>query len=201
MNRERPVIVLFSASPRRADILSSMGIPFRVMPADTDESIPRNRESRSCGEITAAFALKKLKEGLTVYPGTESMWGMAADTLIETQTGILGKPPDIKEAEQMLEKLSGKVHFVHTSVSVYSPEDKAINTVSEKTRVLFKRLSSYEIKKYLETGEWDGAAGAYRIQGKGSFFIREISGLYSTVMGLPINPVYGILTGMHYPVW
>ena len=195
----RPPIILFSASPRRRELLERAGLPFRVEPTDTDESIP---PGLAPGDVVQAIALRKLRVGLDRRTRENGVWGLAADTLVEGPHGLLGKPADAAEAFRMVESLSGKEHFVHSGIAVAAPSDTdnpEIRTDGHTTTVRFRTLSSGEISDYIATGEWEGAAGGYRIQQKGEFLVEEIRGLWSTVVGLPLPSLYGILCELSYP--
>jgi septum formation protein len=197
--KDKPALFLYSASPRRAALLESAGMNFEVYSVDTDESI---EPGISPEHAVFTLAERKLKAGLNADNSHSGYWGLAADTMVEGPRGLLGKPGDIREAESMLESLSGLVHKVHTGIAVYSPllpEGENISTLVHSTLVEFRNLSSRDIADYLKSGEWEGVAGAYRIQQQGAFLIKNINGLWSTVVGLPLSPLYGILTAMSYP--
>jgi len=192
-------IYLYSSSPRRAELLSRAGINFLPFPVDADESLPSgcSREETVC-----TISRRKLDAGLRAEEKNRLSWGLAADTLVDGPEGFLGKPGNRKEASEMLRLLSGTTHRVYTGISVYSPDNipgENPISISHSTDVEFRRLTRREITEYVNTGEWQGAAGAYRIQEKGAFLIRNINGLWSTVVGLPLSPLYGILTAMSYP--
>ncbi len=192
-------LLLYSASPRRGELLRRIGIDFIPFPVDADESIPADRTS---GEIVSIIARRKLDAGIRSYQSHGDVWGLAADTLVEGQGGLLGKPETAGKAASMLKSLSGITHRVYTGIAVYSPENKGgiqIRSFSHSTSVKFRKLSEKDIKNYVETGEWKGTAGAYRIQERGATLVEGIVGLWSTVVGLPLSPLYGILTAMSYP--
>ena len=190
---------LASASPRRAEILTRAGIPFKVYPQDIDETFISSRP----GKEAARLAREKVEAMRAALPDPH-VWGLGADTFVipgGRLTGtshFLGKPSTREEAREMLEKLSGKNQTVITGLAVCTPGDRLIMAVS-KTRVRFAALSREEIRWYLDSEEWRGAAGAYKIQGKGECLVRWIKGSYSNVMGLPIHLLYGILLQHQYP--
>jgi septum formation protein len=193
-------ILLYSGSPRRAELLAQLGIDFEPAPFDTDESIP---PSGSAAEIVSAIAEDKLRAGVLSHPEGLERWGIAADTLVESRSGLFGKPGSREEAAAMLAELSGCAHQVHTGISVHAPllgnHIGLVQTETHSTKVFFKSLSAREISDYLESGEWNGVAGSYRIQGRGAVLVERIEGLWSTVVGLPLSPLYGILTAMSFP--
>jgi len=192
-------INLYSASPRRSELLRKAGINCIVIPVDADESLPADCSRE---ETVLTIARRKLDAGIQIDASHRLRWGLAADTLVDGPEGFLGKPEREEDAVEMLRMLSGSIHRVYTGISVFSPGDineENSQSICHMTSVEFRRLSESEIKKYVGTGEWRGVAGAYRIQEKGAFLISSITGLWSTVVGLPLSPLYGILTAMSYP--
>ena len=199
MADSRPVIRLYSSSPRRRELMEQIGLPFEVHPVEADESISPGLES---AEVVEDIAMRKLQAGMAeILPG-ESVWGLAADTLVEGPNGLMGKPSSREDAARMLRSLSGCIHTVHSGIAVHSsgiPGPLNIRTTVHSTQVYLRRLEESDIRDYLDTGEWQEVAGAYRIQGRGAVLIDRIDGLWSTVVGLPLGPLYGILSGLSYP--
>ena len=194
-----PTLYLYSASPRRGALLKRIGIKYSSFPVDADESIP---DGYSSDEIVLRIAMRKLSAGIAAEASHSEVWGLAADTLVEGPDGLLGKPENKDEAVDMLRSLSGICHMVHTGIAVYSPTgipDGEIRSQAQTTMVEFRNLSEQEIDDYIEYGEWKGVAGAYRIQERGSTLVKRIDGLWSTVVGLPLSTLYGILSAMSYP--
>lgn len=182
-------LVLASASPRRAELLRTAGFSFDVRPADVDET-PRPAEP------PAAYALRVARDKALAAAGRSDdadVWILAADTVVVVDGQILGKPTDLSDARRMLGMLSGVVHEVLTAVVVRHGGEEASEVVS--TRVRFAVLSAAEIEWYMASGEPDGKAGAYAIQGLGSRFIDRIEGSWSNVVGLPVATVYRMLGG------
>lgn len=199
MEKAPTPLYLYSASPRRMDLLNQLGIQYKLFPIDVDEKIP---EGRTSDEVVAIIAMRKLEAGIEAVPAHSEAWGLAADTLVEGPSGLLGKPRSAHDAAEMLFSLSGISHDVHTGIAVYSPQQAIGNhfqSLVHTTKVTFKELSDSDVSSYIRTGEWEGAAGAYRIQGRGAFLVKRIDGLWSTIVGLPLSPLYGILTAMSYP--
>lgn len=202
MNKERPEIILFSASPRRRELMERIGIPFRVMAVEADEAIP---DDMAATDVVKTIARRKLDAGISM--AAESglnpiFWGLAADTLVEGPEGLLGKPADEHEAAEMIHSLSGLPHYVHSGYTVCAPSGSGSDTIKSgvhTTIVRFRHLSDIEVNDYVATGEWKGAAGAYRIQEKGELLVEKIEGLWSTVVGLPLGPLCGILSELSYP--
>jgi septum formation protein len=178
-------LILASGSPRRAELLTAAGYMFEVVPADVDET-------PTPGEPPADYALRIARAKAThVAAARSSDIVLAADTVVVGDGRLMGKPANRQEAASMLTALSGRTHDVHTAVVVRSPHRQAEELVT--TRVRFQALSDAEIAWYLDTGEPEGKAGAYGIQGRASRFIDWIEGSWSNVVGLPISTVYRLL--------
>jgi septum formation protein len=185
-------LVLASASPRRLDLLRQIGIePDTVDPADIDETpLP--------GELPRLHAarLARLKAE-TVRPRHPDALILAADTVVACGRRILGKPETEAAARAFLTLLSGRRHRVIGAVVVMNPSGN-ISSREVVSQVLFKRLTKSEIAAYLATGEWQGKAGGYAIQGKAAAFIGWMAGSYSNVVGLPLYETAQLLTGRGY---
>jgi len=182
-------LVLASASPRRAELLKTAGFTFEVRPADVDET-PRPAEPAAT--YVLRVARDKALAAAERVNGNDA-WILAADTVVVVSGRILGKPTGPAEARRMLSMLSGVVHEVLTAVVVRHAGSETSEVVS--TRVHFTALSAAEIDWYVESGEPDGKAGAYAIQGLGSRFVDWIEGSWSNVVGLPVATVYRMLGG------
>ena len=182
-------LVLASASPRRAELLKTAGFAFEVRPADVDET-PRPAEPAAT--YVLRVARDKALAAAERVNGNDA-WILAADTVVVVSGRILGKPTGPAEARRMLSMLSGVVHEVLTAVVVRHAGSETSEVVS--TRVRFTPLSPAEIDWYVESGEPDGKAGAYAIQGLGSRFVDWIEGSWSNVVGLPVATVYRMLGG------
>jgi len=182
-------LVLASASPRRAELLKTAGFAFEVRPADVDET-PRPAEPAAT--YVLRVARDKALAAAERVNGNDA-WILAADTVVVVSGRILGKPTGPAEARRMLSMLSGVVHEVLTAVVVRHAGSETSEVVS--TRVRFTALSAAEIDWYVESGEPDGKAGAYAIQGLGSRFVDWIDGSWSNVVGLPVATVYRMLGG------
>ena len=183
------LLVLASASPRRAELLKAAGFSFEVRPADVDET-PRPAEA------PATYALRVARDKAMAADrpiDAADVWILAADTVVVVDGHILGKPADRSDARRMLSMLSGAVHEVLTAVVVRHNGAETSEVVS--TRVRFAALTPDEIAWYVASGEPDGKAGAYAIQGLGSRFIDRIEGSWSNVVGLPVATVYRMLGG------
>ncbi|MEP7270849.1 MAG: Maf family protein [Acidobacteriota bacterium] len=178
-----PVLVLASASPRRAELLNSVGLDFLVHPTDIDESRRRDEPPM---DYVRRLSQEKATAAASQLPGTHLVLG--ADTTVVIEDEVAGKPIDAGDATRMLRALSGKWHEVLTGVTLV--QDNQWQSDVTVTRVRFANLSDAEIRWYVATGEPFGKAGAYAIQGCASLFVERIEGSYSNVVGLPLETVY-----------
>ena len=181
-------IYLASASPRRGELLRQIGIVHEVRPVDIDESaLP--------GEAPAHYALRLAQEKARALwdrlPVAERRPVLAADTTVALGAAILGKPGDRADAVAMLQRLSGCVHEVHTAIAVL--HDGGADSRLSTSTVAFRTLNAQEIAWYWDTGEPADKAGAYAVQGKAAIFIRQLTGSYSGVMGLPLFETWELL--------
>ncbi|WP_169567602.1 Maf family protein [Sneathiella limimaris] len=190
-----PLLILASASPRRKELLLQIGItPDQIDPADIDETPGGDEQPRPYAERLAR------EKAAAVMERHKGAYLLAADTVVAVGRRILGKAANEAEAKGFLSLLSGRAHKVHTGLSLITPDGQQI-TKSVTSAVKFKPLDSFEIDCYLKSGEWQGKAGAYAIQGLGSLFIRQIQGSYSNVVGLPLQETGALLSGNGFPLW
>jgi septum formation protein len=176
-------LILASASPRRLELLSLAGVPLEVIPGQTDETfLPGETPETHVSRLARAKAM----EVGAKYP---RRWVLGADTVVVLENRVLGKPEDRQEAEEMLAGLSGREHTVLTGYCLRRASPAKIRERTVATRVVFKILSLEEIRSYIATGEPFDKAGAYAIQGKAAFMVREIHGSYTNVVGLPLCEV------------
>ena len=173
-----------------------MGLPFSIYPAKIDESKLTQNDPE---KLTEELAVKKVKKVIEVMSERLPKWIVGADTIVTLDSTIFGKPETREEAAKMLKKLSGKHHKVITSVALYNGHKKRIIKRTAVCTVTFAPLKEKEIEWYLDTNEWQGAAGGYRIQGLAGLFITQIKGDPSTVAGLPLNEFYVMLRSNGYP--
>lgn len=187
-------LILASASPRRLMLLAQIGVtPDEVIPADMDET-PRRKESAT--EYATRIALEKARH-VAALPAAKGALVLSADTVVEQAGKILGKAQGAEDVTCFLNRLSGKKHRVITVMVMISPDGKtAMRQVITKIR--FKRLALEEIRDYAASGEGEGKAGGYAIQGLAAKFAIEIQGSYSAVVGLPLYETSQLLTGMGY---
>jgi len=183
------MIVLASASPRRAELLRAAGIEFDVVAAQIDEAArPHERADDYVRRIAEA-------KGRAVAARVTDRIILAADTTVVVNDIMLGKPIHDDDAKRMLRMLSGRAHEVFTAVSLGRPGATTLIEI-ERTAVEFAPMTEFEIDWYVATGEPHDKAGAYAIQGYASRFVTRIDGSYSNVVGLPMALVYDILKGL-----
>ena len=187
-----PRVVLASSSPRRRELLTLVGIPHVVLPADIDETAYP-------GELPHAHAERLAREKAAVIAAREpDAVVVAADTIVVVDGDILGKPRDEADATVMLRRLSGRAHVVLTAVAVARGE--SVVSGVESVDVRFRELSDDEIARYIATREPMDKAGAYGIQGFGATIVDRIDGDYFAVMGLALGRLVRLLAsvGMEY---
>jgi len=176
------MLYLASRSPRRIELLSQLGIPFRVLPIDV-------AEHRDAGESSLDYvqrvALDKARAGLAgIDDDRREAWVLGADTEVVLEDAVFGKPADGEHAAEMLRRLSGRGHQVISAVALASAT-RTLHTVCI-SQVTLPPLRAEQIDAYVAQGEWAGKAGSYAIQGAAAAFIAHLSGSYSGVMGLPL---------------
>lgn len=185
----REPLILASASPRRRELLSRIGIPFETAPADVNEDTDLPAQ-----DAVTALSRRKAEAARIAHP---DRWILAADTLVSVEGKILGKPGNAEEACQMLHLLSGRTHQVCTGVTVISPKGD-VYTAEDVSDVTFGPLSESEIRGYVASGEPMDKAGAYAIQGGAAQWIRRVEGSPSGVIGLPLFEVRELLAEAGY---
>ncbi|MDE6351244.1 MAG: Maf family protein [Treponemataceae bacterium] len=189
-------IILASSSPRRQEILKLLNIPFKVVMPEIDESQPDDVTTEKLPEYLATRKVDAVARSMPA--GSELPWILGADTLIELDGKIFGKPHDQEEAVQFLQELQGKTHRVLTGLALYNGTLHFVSTRTVISQVTFAPMTREEIDWYISTGDWHGAAGGYRIQGLASCFIKTITGTNSAVVGLPIFELYDMLKEQGY---
>ncbi|GJM16635.1 MAG: Maf-like protein [Thermodesulfobacteriota bacterium] len=177
-------IVLASTSPRRKDLLESVGIQFEIIAPSSDESLLSK-------ENPEEYALRLSREkALSVSQNLdENTLVIGADTIVVVDNKILSKPKDEQDAKIMLSNISGRAHHVLTAFSITKGEDEILHTHIVGTEVIVKTLEPQEIEGYIKTQEPMDKAGAYGIQGVGAFMVKEVRGSYTNVVGLPLLEV------------
>ncbi|MDJ0783420.1 MAG: Maf family protein [Desulfosarcinaceae bacterium] len=183
IERTQQRIILASQSPRRRQLLENAGLQVEVVPSQFDE-----KQVALCAApaYVAKLAAAKSSEVAGQHP---SAWVIAADTIVLIGDQILNKPTSPSDARQMLIRLSGSTHEVLTGIDIVGPRQRFHHTQVVRTEVDFKRLTDAEIDWYIGSGEPFDKAGAYAIQGMGTFLVRGIRGSYTNVVGLPVCEV------------
>lgn len=186
-------LILGSASPRRKELLAQMGVmPDAILPPDIDEA-PRK------GELPRPYAARLAREKAQAVAADAEDIVLCADTTVALGRRILGKPADAAEAAAFLTLLAGRRHEVITAVAVR--RGTRVWARESISTVKMKRLSDAELNGYLSSGEWQGKAGAYGIQGLAGALIPWISGSYTGIMGLPVAETAALLSAAGWPVW
>jgi len=184
---DRPRLILASKSPRRKYLLEQAGLTFSMIPSDFDESSVTMSDPDSYVRILAEAKAFDISEQ---HP---DCWVIGADTIVLIDNKILGKPGSNEEARSMLKQLSGKTHQVLTGYCICCKNKDTLFSETAKTDVHFKSLSEAEIDWYIQTDEPFDKAGAYAIQGIGTFLVKRINGSYTNVVGLPVCEVIEFL--------
>jgi septum formation protein len=173
-------LYLASSSPRRRELLQQLGLRYHKVNAPVEEvALP----GESPPSFVRRMAVEKALNGFQKVPGAQ-VWVIGGDTLIHVDGKVLGKPRHRQEGLAMLKRLSGRSHDVYSAVAVVN--DGAVFSALNHTRVWFRALSEQEAQAYWDTGEPQGKAGSYAIQGRGAGFVERLDGSYSAVMGLPL---------------
>jgi septum formation protein len=183
-----PFVYLASASPRRRELLTQIGVQWSLLPTEVDES---SRPVEDPVVYVTRLALAKARDALARVPVGHPAPVLAADTAVVARGELLGKPAGEADCRRMLSLLSGTVHEVFSAVAVISSRGES--TALNCTEVVFREISDEEISAYWASGEPADKAGAYGIQGIGAIFAREIRGSYSGVMGLPLFETAALL--------
>ena len=186
-------LLLASRSPRRADLLRTLGVDFRVIDVEVDET-PGPGEAPDA--YVRRLARDKARAGQAAAPAPLPV--LAADTTVVLDGAILGKPLDDADARAMLARLAGRAHEVLTGVAVIDGKGSLVDTVLV-TRVRFRALAPAEIAAYVASGEPLDKAGAYGIQGLGGALVEGIEGSYSNVVGLPLAETLALLDAAGIP--
>ncbi len=192
-------LYLASRSPRRRELLTQAGIPFRLLDIDVDESVLMGEAPEVYVE---RLARAKAKAGLLLLQ--QGSYGpsapvLSADTTVALDGHILSKPADADEAVAMLMRLSGKEHLVHTGIALCSAERILSQVVTTKVR--FANFSQQQIERYVATGESMDKAGAYGIQGYGGVLVESLTGSYSNVVGLPVRETAELASQFGVSCW
>lgn len=188
-------LILASASPRRSELLSQIGVNFVAAPQDIDESV---NPEETAEQLVVRLAEEKAQAALRICNDSNQVV-LGSDTIVVHQETILGKPESEDEAVNMLAMLSNSEHRVLTAVCVAN-QSKSQSRLSE-SKVHFRAISNEEAVAYWRSGEPEGKAGGYAIQGLGAVFVQSLAGSYSGVMGLPLFETAELLQAFDIACW
>ena len=186
-------LILASRSPRRSELLHSLGLEFEVSPSNVDEI---THPEQSPEQNATNIARDKARWVARQNPGS---YVLGADTMVVLDQEIIGQPVDEEDACRILSKLVGKRHRVITGVVLITPETEEYET-AVVSRVILKSVSETEIQSYIATGEPLDKAGAYAIQGEGAFLVESWEGSYSNIVGLPLEALTDLFQQAGFPV-
>ncbi len=190
-------IILASASPRRRELLEQIGVRYQIRTHAVDETAGRGEAPE---DYVCRLAQAKARSVADSSSEDSQIPVLGADTIVVCANQILGQPVDRNDAIKMLKMLSGRTHVVYSAVALCLGDEHALRMST--TKVTFRTLGSAECERYWQSGEPEGKAGAYAIQGFGALFVSAISGSYSGVVGLPIYETcqlldhFGVVTGL-----
>lgn len=189
-----PKLILASSSPRRSELLASLGLEFSIVPSTVPEPAYNGETPADYGQklatVKATSVAQKVSDGLVI----------GADTIVVLDGRILGKPQDSAEAREMLTRLSGRTHSVYTGIAVVNAKTKELVAEAVETQVAFRPLSKEEIEAYVDSGEPLDKAGAYGIQRLGGLLVSRINGCYFNVVGLPLSALDRLLKRFDYAI-
>ena len=177
-------LILASSSPRRVAFLKELGLRFRRVAPNIDETRAPDESPR---HYVRRVALEKARAVSRKHPQS---WVLAADTTVVVDKDVLGKPNGERQARAMLRRLSGRAHRVYSGIALVHEETNRSRTAVSSTRVFIRELSDTDIQWYVGTGEPLDKAGSYGAQGKGALLIERIEGSFSNVVGLPLEKLY-----------
>lgn len=180
MSKPAKPIILASASPRRKELLTNIGLKFQVIPSSIEENPGEAFSYEKIEQVAREKAMDVV--GKVDYPAII----IGSDTVVTIDNKILGKPEDENDAFNMLRLLSGRTHKVVSAIAVHDSETGKTKTASVTSEVEFRELTDREIRAYINTGEPFDKAGAYAIQGKAGTFVRAIKGCYSNIVGISV---------------
>lgn len=208
-----PKLILASSSPRRKEALAGLGLAYECLSPEVDEAshddLPAPDRVLALARLKAETAARGLRRS---RPADPQLLILAADTLVSLEPlpsplplgirpdGVLGKPESRSEAKAMIEALAGRIHSVHTGLALLELPSGRMETILSTSRVEFASLDAREVESYLEARDWEGVAGAYRIQGRAALHIKAIEGSWSGIVGLPIHELYVILRRLGFPL-
>ena len=191
--KNRKILVLASASPRRRELLERAGASFKIIKSDFKENLKQNLPPLKLVRKLALGKAENVARKLSSNKTSHQFIILAADTIVVLKNKILGKPKDKLTSFKMLKGLSGKAHKVITAYVILDLSTRKKIIKSVESRVVFRKLKDSEIVSYIKTKEPQGKAGGYAVQGKGARLIERIEGDYFNIVGLPIFEVLGDL--------
>jgi septum formation protein len=187
-----PVLILASSSPRRQELIRSLGLPFKIIVSDADE---HTAPTMTPAEIVETLSMRKAQAVFDRLKGREKEGIIiGSDTIVVFEGKVLGKPEDEQDAFQMLHTLQGKTHQVYSGVACIDAVTGKHIVNHRMTSVTMKALSEQQIKRYINTGEPKDKAGSYGIQGLGATIVEKIAGDYFNVVGLPLSLLSDVLS-------
>ena len=184
-----PSLILASSSPNRKALLEKGGCSVTVFVPDADET----RSGRTPKEVVTNIASRKIDAYMSSAAFSPDKVAIAADTLVLIDETLLGKPADRSDAARILKSLAGRAQTVISAAGLYIPGRGKL-LIADEAAVIFRSLTDDEIDSYLDTGEWQGAAGGYRLQKTGYTLVDRIDGDWTTVVGLPLKRILGVLS-------
>ncbi len=194
-----PEIILASASPRRADLLRQIGLPFRVAPSALDEVEHLSSAAEARPEELAVGLARAKAQAVARELGRGLVIG--ADTVVVCDGAVLGKPRDVAEAQAFLLRLSGRTHQVITGVALVEAETRRAEVAAATTAVRMRPFDAVEAAAYVASGEPMDKAGGYAVQGRGALLVAAIEGEYSNVVGLPLVTLAELLGRFGWKIW
>lgn len=197
------LLFLASKSPRRAKLLTQLGIPFKVVAQkEVEAEIPRRIEFSGIDKAEAFVKSNAIKKAEAVLKSLQGGLVISGDTIIVTSNGeVLGKPQTPAEAFEMLQKLNNTWHHVFSAVAIIDVKTQVKKVRHSDTKVFFRKVPESALQNYICTGESFDKAGAYGIQGRGSFLLSKIEGSYSAVVGFPLELIVSLLIEFGVQVW
>lgn len=193
MTNDDSKIVLASQSPRRVELLKEIFTQFEVAPSSIEEVLDPGLRPEANAQNLARVKAESIASN---FP---DCWVIGADTLVTLDHEIFGKPEDEEDAKRILKKISGREHLVVTGICVVGPKKTLDKAVISQVKI--KPLTDQEIEDYIATGEPMDKAGAYAIQGKGSFMVRSFSGSKNNIIGLPLDELKILLKKTYHPAY
>lgn len=197
------LLFLASRSPRRANLLKQLGVPFKVIPPkEVEVEIPKRIEFSGIDKAEAFVKANAMKKAEAALESLQRGLIISGDTIIVTGNGeMLGKPHTPAEAFEMLRKLNNAWHQVFSAVAIVDVKTQVKKVQHSVTKVFFRKVPESALQNYIRTGEPLDKAGAYGIQGRGSFLLSKIEGSYSAVVGFPLELIISLLIEFGVQVW